>query len=167
MMPRAPRQDREQHAIATLMAAASPGVIRLGPRAVPLSESGEGEGRTDAMEGGGKFEKPIQFWHDVEHARGDIYSARKDCELIARLWEKDRQELEQTVLDLCYMCCPKRGCKLGEIRSQNIRVDRCTGCGGVWLAPWEAKTLAPRTHMSWLGELRHRMTNRGEESGWL
>ncbi|MGH8067848.1 MAG: zf-TFIIB domain-containing protein [Candidatus Entotheonellia bacterium] len=116
------------------------------------------------MEGRSTFDRYTQFWRDVEHAREGIYFAQKDRELIARLREKDQQELEQAVLDLCRMRCQKCGRKLEEIRYQNVRIDRCTGCGGVWLDPGELEALAPEAHTSWLGELLQRMTRRGEES---
>jgi hypothetical protein len=77
---------------------------------------------------------------------------------------QDQQELERAVLELCRMRCPKCGRKLEEILYQNVRIDRCTGCGGVWLDPGELDTLAPEAHTSWLGELLSRMTGRGEDS---
>lgn len=115
------------------------------------------------MQGRGKFDKYTEFWGDVERAREDIYFAQKDRELIAQLREKAQQELEQAVLELCDMRCPKCGRKLGEILYQKVRIDRCTGCGGVWLDPGELETLAPEEHTSWLGELLYRRTSRGEE----
>ena len=115
------------------------------------------------MDGRGKFDKYTELWRDVERAREDIYFAQKDHELIAQLREKDQQqELERALLDLCSMRCPKCGRKLEELVNQHVRIDRCTGCGGVWLDPGELEALAPEAHTSWLGELLSRMTGRGE-----
>jgi Zn-finger nucleic acid-binding protein len=61
------------------------------------------------------------------------------------------------------MRCPKCGRKLEESVYQNVRIDRCTGCRGVWLDPGELETLAPEAHASWLGDLLSRMTGRGED----
>ena len=116
------------------------------------------------MEGRGKFDKYTEFWRDVEHAREDIYFAQKDRELIARLREKDQQELEQAILELCYMRCPKCGRKLEETIYQKVCIDRCTGCGGVWLDTGELDILAPEEHKSWLGGLLSRTTGREEGS---
>jgi hypothetical protein len=78
------------------------------------------------------------------------------------LREKDHQELGQAILELCSMRCPKCGRKLEETVYQKVRIDRCTGCGGVWLDPGELETLAPEAHTSWLGDLLSGMTGRGE-----
>jgi Transcription factor zinc-finger len=97
------------------------------------------------MDGRSKFDKYTELWRDVERAREDIYFAQKDREL-------------------CSMRCPKCGRKLEETVYQNVRIERCTGCGGVWLDPGEIEALAPEAHTSWLGELLSRMTGRGEDS---
>jgi uncharacterized protein len=115
------------------------------------------------MEERGKFDKYTEFWRDVERAREDMYFAQKDRELIARLCEKDQQELEHAVVELCRMRCPKCGRKLEEILYQSVRIGRCTGCGGVWLDAGELQTLAPEARTSWLGELLSRLAGRGEE----
>jgi hypothetical protein len=120
--------------------------------------------RRMAMEGRGKFDKYTKLWRDVERAREDIYFAQKDRELIAQLREKGRQELKQAILELCSMRCPKCGRKLEETVYQNVRIDRCAACGGVWLDPGELEVLAPEAHTSWLGDLISRMTGRGEDS---
>ncbi|HEX9870684.1 MAG TPA: zf-TFIIB domain-containing protein [Candidatus Tectomicrobia bacterium] len=115
------------------------------------------------MDGRGKFDKYTELWRDVERAREDIYFAQKDRELIAQLREKGQQELEQGILELCSMRCPTCGRKLEETVYQHVRIDRCTGCGGVWLDPGELETLAPEAHTSWLGDLLSSMTGRGED----
>jgi hypothetical protein len=109
-----------------------------------------------------KFDKYTELWRDVERAREDIYFARKDRELIAQLREQDQQELAEASLDLCSMPCPKCGRKLEEAAYQGLRIDRCPGCGGVWLDPGELEALAPEAHTGWLGDLRSRMTSKGE-----
>jgi hypothetical protein len=47
---------------------------------------------------------------------------------------------------------------------QNVRIDRCTGCGGVWLDQGELEALSPEAQTSWLGDLLSSMTGRGEDS---
>ena len=47
---------------------------------------------------------------------------------------------------------------------QNVHIDRCTGCGGVWLDQGELEALAPEAHTSWLDDLLSSMTGRGEDS---
>lgn len=37
--------------------------------------------------------------------------------------------------------CPKCGNNLAEVKLKNVRVNRCTGCGGVWLDKGELEKL--------------------------
>jgi hypothetical protein len=67
-----------------------------------------------AMDGRDKFDKYTELWRDVERAREAIYFAQKDCELIAHLRDRGQQGLEQAILELCAMRCPKCGRKLEE-----------------------------------------------------
>jgi hypothetical protein len=117
----------------------------------------------DTMDGRGKFDTYTEFWRDVERAREDIYFAQKDRELIAKLREKDQKELEQAILELCAMRCPRCGRKLAETTYRKVRIDRCSGCRGVWLDTGELETLAPEEHESWLGGLLRGMTGLGEQ----
>jgi Pyruvate/2-oxoacid:ferredoxin oxidoreductase delta subunit len=105
-------------------------------------------------------DKYTEFWHNVEQAQENIYFAQKDRELIAKLREQEQAELERSILELCWMRCPKCGRKLEEINYQSVRIDRCTGCGGVWLDPGELEVLAPEEHKSWFSGLLHRMKGR-------
>jgi hypothetical protein len=47
--------------------------------------------------------------------------------------EKIAEEEKKRLRDLHYMKCPKCGMDLLEIDYQSIRVDKCSGCDGVWL----------------------------------
>jgi len=138
-------------------------ILRAGWVPLKWQRTGRGERRVRTMEGRSKFDKYTEFWRDVERAREDIYFARKDRELIAQLREKDQRELEQAILELSSMRCPKCGRKLEELLYQQVRIDRCVGCGGVWLDPGELETLAPAEHTGWLSELLSRMTGHAEE----
>jgi ferredoxin len=117
------------------------------------------------MDGRSKFDKYTETWRDIERAREDIYFAQKDRELLAQLRVKDQQELEEAILELCRLRCPKCARKLDETRYNNVRIDRCIGCGGVWLDPGELETLAPEEHHHWLSTLVARITGKGPEGG--
>lgn len=54
---------------------------------------------------------------------------------------------------LTLMRCPKCGDKLEEITFQEIMVDRCTGCQGVWLDSGELERLTAREDQGWLARL--------------
>ena len=116
------------------------------------------------MAGRSKFDAYTELWRDVERARADIYFAQKDRELVAHLREEEQQALEHGILELYSMRCPKCGRKLEETTHQKVRIDRCTGCGGVWLDPGELATLARGEHTNWLDDLLSSMTGRGARS---
>ena len=43
---------------------------------------------------------------------------------------------------LHHMHCPKCGRDLVEVQFQEIKIDKCTGCEGVWLDPGELDELS-------------------------
>ena len=53
----------------------------------------------------------------------------------------------QRLKELHYMCCPKCGLELIEIDYQGVKVDKCSGCSGIWLDEGElaAVTKMPKT----------------------
>ena len=54
---------------------------------------------------------------------------KKETEKQKRLEEGERQQLKE----LHYMCCPKCGMRLIELDYQDIKIDQCSGCQGIWL----------------------------------
>ena len=47
--------------------------------------------------------------------------------------EKLKQEEKKKLKALHHMHCPKCGMGLIEIDYRNIKVDKCSACGGIWL----------------------------------
>ncbi|MBI4641761.1 MAG: zf-TFIIB domain-containing protein [Candidatus Tectomicrobia bacterium] len=115
------------------------------------------------MDGRGKFDTYTEFLQNLEHGRENAYFAQKDRELIAKLREKDQEELERAIFELCSMRCPKCGQKLEETIYNRVRIDRCIGCGGVWLDPGELETLAREEQKGWIGELLELMAGGRKE----
>jgi hypothetical protein len=64
---------------------------------------------------------------------------RKTAELDTRrvVAEAERARLRE----LHYMKCPKCGRDLVEIDYRDLKVDKCTGCEGVWLDPGELEAV--------------------------
>ncbi|MBM4340877.1 MAG: hypothetical protein FJ110_15205 [Deltaproteobacteria bacterium] len=50
-----------------------------------------------------------------------------------KLAEEEKKQLQT----LHYMKCPKCGMELIEIDYKHIKVDKCSGCDGIWLDPGE------------------------------
>jgi uncharacterized protein len=65
---------------------------------------------------------------------------RKTAEMDTR---KLMAEAEKARLrELHHMKCPKCGMDLDEIDYRAIKIDKCSGCEGVWLDPGELETIA-------------------------
>lgn len=69
--------------------------------------------------------------------REEEYMARKEFERKKRLREelarKLSEEEKEAQRKLHYMKCPKCGMDLIEVDHNNIKVDKCSGCEGIWL----------------------------------
>ncbi|TRZ97168.1 MAG: hypothetical protein D4R80_07520 [Deltaproteobacteria bacterium] len=59
--------------------------------------------------------------------------------------EKDREMAEETKRkrkELHFMHCPKCGMQLIEVDYKTLKIDRCSGCDGVWLDAGELEAAA-------------------------
>lgn len=78
----------------------------------------------------------------------------KEDEFFARQeFEKRKQKLDETqqtlaaeekkrLKDLHFMKCPKCGMELVEIDYKTIKIDKCSGCAGVWLDAGELEEVS-------------------------
>ena len=69
----------------------------------------------------------------------DAYFHRKDAELLARR----RAQLDAQRKDFAVgkITCPRCGSEMREVAVEHVKVDRCTGCGGVFLDKGELEIL--------------------------
>lgn len=76
----------------------------------------------------------------------DAYFAREEFRKLKELEEKTQQQLAEAekkrLQELHHMCCPKCGMKLVEIDYNSIKIDKCTGCEGVWLDAGELEAVS-------------------------
>jgi hypothetical protein len=74
------------------------------------------------------------------------YFAREEFRKLKEREEKTRQQLAEAekkrLQELHYMNCPKCGMKLVEIDYNHIKIDKCTGCEGVWLDAGELEAVS-------------------------
>ena len=73
------------------------------------------------------------------------YFKKKDAELLKKMKEEqagvaEKQRLHQ-LKDLHYMHCPKCGCDLEERKYEEVKIDVCTNCDGIWLDKGELDLL--------------------------
>jgi len=73
----------------------------------------------------------------------------------AELAEQDREKRKA----LHYMHCPKCGDLLEEVEFRDVRVDKCFGCGGVYLDDGELEQLAGKP--GWLEAMLNFFRGRG------
>ncbi|MBN1610108.1 MAG: zf-TFIIB domain-containing protein [Polyangiaceae bacterium] len=74
------------------------------------------------------------------------YFARQEFERRKKAEQERQDALAQAerarLQKLHYMKCPKCGMDLVEIDYRGLKVDKCTGCEGVWLDPGELESVS-------------------------
>ena len=80
--------------------------------------------------------------HQKEKADEDRFFAERDRELLARL--HSHKERAAAALS-----CPRCAKPLAAVSYQDVTVDQCPACGGVWFDRGELEALAPRERESW------------------
>jgi len=79
-------------------------------------------------------EKEEEYFVRMEFERKKKLEEEKQAKLAAE--EKKRLQ------GLHHMKCPKCGMDLIEMGYKNIRIDKCSGCEGVWLDAGELETVS-------------------------
>lgn len=76
---------------------------------------------------------------DAGYDQEDAYFYQKDAELLA----KRRAELDaqRSVSTAGKLECPRCGSEMNEVAFEQVEVERCTGCGGVFLDKGELEML--------------------------
>ena len=93
-----------------------------------------------------------------ERRRGleEEYFHRKNKEAIEKLRAKIKVAQEAKAAGTSSMICPRCGSPLKESRFDEITIDACEKCGGVWLDAGELQQLTQREKGGWLSGLLHR-----------
>ena len=77
--------------------------------------------------------------------REDEYFLKMDmekCKKIRKELDQTRaEEMQQKQKETHWMKCPKCGTDLEEINHQNVMIDKCSGCKGIWLDSGELELL--------------------------
>jgi hypothetical protein len=89
-------------------------------------------------------------WDDRKKSLEEEYFRRQEQEAI----EKLRAEREAEAARAAALKCPRCDGVLAEISYEDVLVDRCESCHGVWLDAGELERLTEREERtSWLGRL--------------
>jgi hypothetical protein len=90
-----------------------------------------------------------------ERRRGleEEYFRRKDQEAIERLREKMKVAEEVKAAGMSSMQCPRCDGSLKENKFEEVVIDTCDKCGGVWLDSGELEQLTRKESGGWLSRL--------------
>ena len=81
-------------------------------------------------------------WDERKKALEEEYFRKKEQEALDKL-------KEGAAKDACLGHCPKCGEAIEPITFHGVPMDRCPGCGGIWLGPKDFKILAAKDHRTW------------------
>ena len=91
-------------------------------------------------------------WDERKKAQEDEFFVKKERETLAKLKAKQDAEVTEAAKKASSMKCPKCGESLKARNFQKIEIDRCTGCGGIWLDAGEIEQVAAKESGGWLGK---------------
>jgi hypothetical protein len=91
-------------------------------------------------------------WDERKKTQEEEYFVKKEREVLAKMKAKQEAEAKEAAKKASYMKCPKCGESLKERSFQNILIDQCTGCNGIWLDAGELEEVAEKEGGSWLGK---------------
>lgn len=92
-----------------------------------------------------------KIWDEREKSLEEEYFRRQEQELIEKLRANRAVEGQREKAEASAVHCPKCEGTLVELTHENVRIDRCNKCNGVWLDAGELEQL----------------TGQGESHGWL
>jgi TFIIB-like protein len=91
-----------------------------------------------------------------ERAEEDLYFARRDRELIAKLRDVDDETQRRNIRELVYMRCPDCGARLRRATHHEVTIEECPAGHGLWMTEAEMHALARRERDSWLARYLYR-----------
>ena len=81
------------------------------------------------------------------------YFHRKNQEAIEKLREKMKVAEEAKAAGISSMKCPRCDGSLSETRFEEVAIDTCDKCGGVWLDSGELEQLTRKEKGGWFSRL--------------
>jgi len=85
-------------------------------------------------------------WEERKKALENQYFYKLEQELIEKI-KTDAHE--HIIRKYCQNRCPKCGDKIEPMTFREVPLDRCSGCGGVWMGPKDLSILAEKDHRTW------------------
>ncbi|ABQ25241.1 TFIIB-type zinc ribbon-containing protein [Geotalea uraniireducens] len=85
-------------------------------------------------------------WEEREKALENQYIYNEEKKKIEQMRESACEEI---IHAYCRNRCPKCGSAIEAMTFRGVPLDKCPGCGGVWLGPKDLQILAAKDHRSW------------------
>lgn len=99
-------------------------------------------------------------FQDRERALENEYFRRKEQEALARL----RTQMQTQAGGEAALRCPRDGSEMVAVMMDEVQVDRCSECGGLWLDAGELEQLTHRDEGSgFFDRMRRTLTGEGQE----
>ncbi|TLM65251.1 MAG: hypothetical protein FDZ69_10645 [Deltaproteobacteria bacterium] len=85
-------------------------------------------------------------WDERRKALENEYFHKIENRLIEQMRKDSREKLAR---ELSRNRCPKCGEQIQAIEFRGVPLDKCPGCGGVWLGPRDLQILSEKDHRTW------------------
>jgi uncharacterized protein len=86
------------------------------------------------------------IWQEREKALENEYIYKQEKAKIEQMKEAAREKITR---ELCRNRCPKCGDPIQPLTFRGVPLDKCPGCGGIWLGPRDLQILAANDHRTW------------------
>ncbi len=89
------------------------------------------------------------LWEERKKALENEYFYKLEKEQIDKLRDDAR---ERIIREACRNRCPKCGDVIVAMEFRGVPLDKCPGCGGVWLGTRDLQILAEKDHRTWFDQ---------------
>jgi len=86
------------------------------------------------------------LWKERKKALENQYFYNEEKEKIEKMRTEAR---EKVIREYCRNRCPKCGEAIKALTFRGVPLDKCQGCGGVWLGPRDLQILSEKDHRTW------------------
>jgi uncharacterized C2H2 Zn-finger protein len=86
------------------------------------------------------------LWEQRKKALENQYFYNEEKEKLDKMRDQAREKI---IRDYCRNRCPKCGEVIEALIFRGVPLDKCPGCGGVWMGPRDLQILAEKDHRTW------------------
>jgi ribosomal protein L37AE/L43A len=92
-------------------------------------------------------------WDNRKKALEEDYFRRKEQETLEKMRAQMTAEQQASEAAASALQCPRCDGTLDEITFEDVQIDRCNKCGGVWLDSGELESLTKKENTGWLSRM--------------